>query len=562
MSEPTSSNFIQEIIQEDLKGNFARKSLLFRFPPEPNGHLHIGHAKAICLNFGLGAIYKAPVNLRFDDTNPSKEEQAYVDSIKKDIHWLGFRSSKECYTSDYFEKLYHWAQKLIQKGKAYVDEQTQQEIISQRKTPFEKGMESPYRERPIQESLELFEDMRLGKFKEGDCVLRAKIDMSAPNMHLRDPVMYRILKKPHHRTGKQWCIYPTYDWAHGQSDYIEQVSHSLCSLEFDNHRPLYNWYLDQICEKGRIRPKQHEFARLNLSYTVMSKRKLQRLIEEKAVKNWDDPRMPTISGLRRRGYTPKAIRDFCQRAGIAKRENVIELSLLEFSIREELNKIAPRVMAVLNPVKLIIENYPEDQTEWLEAENNPEDLKATMRKVPFSRMLYIEREDFMETATGKFFRLSIGGEVRLKNAYIIKGVGVLKNDDGQIIEIHAQYDPKSRSGSGTKESLRKVKGTLHWVSAFHAIDIEARLYGQLFLEPAPETSKEKDFMNCLNPDSLKIVKGYAEPSLEKAREGQSFQFQRMGYFCVDKESSGERIIFNRTVTLKDGWSQKSKNVPK
>ncbi|WP_103327741.1 glutamine--tRNA ligase/YqeY domain fusion protein [Bacteroidetes bacterium endosymbiont of Geopemphigus sp.] len=562
MSDHTFSNFIEEIIENDLKGDFIREHLRFRFPPEPNGHLHIGHAKAICLNFGLSEYYRTPVNLRFDDTNPAKEEQTYVESIKKDIQWLGFRWNKECYTSDYFEQLYHWAQELIQEGKAYIDEQTQEEIIAQRKTPFESGIESLYRERPTQESLELFENMRSGKFEEGYCVLRAKIDMKAPNMNLRDPVMYRILKKAHQRTGKQWCIYPTYDWAHGQSDYIEQISHSLCSLEFDNHRPLYDWYLDQICKQGRIRPKQREFARLNLSHTIMSKRKLQRLIQEKTVTAWDDPRMPTLSGLRRRGYTAEAIRNFCQRIGIAKRENVIEVSLLEFSIREQLNKITPRVMAVLDPVKLIIENYPESQTEWLEAENNPEDPKAGARKIPFSKILYIEREDFMEIAPKKFFRLSIGSEIRLKNAYIIKGSGVLKDDDGKIIEIYAQYDPESRSGSGTEESLRKVKGTLHWVSAAHSIDIEARLYDQLFLVPAPEACKEEDFMNFMNPDSLKIVKGYGELSLKKAREGERFQFQRTGYFCVDRESSGERIVFNRTVTLKDSWAKENKNGPK
>lgn len=537
-----SINFIEEIIQEDLNKGFPKEKLRFRFPPEPNGHLHIGHAKAICLNFGLSK--KAFVNLRFDDTNPTKEENIYVNAIKNDIQWLGFFWDKECYASDCFEQLYKWALQLIQEGKAYIDEQTQEIILKQRKTPFEPGIDSPYRNRPMEESLVLFKNMKSGKFEEGHCVLRAKIDMKSPNMNLRDPIMYRILKVTHHRTKNKWNIYPTYDWAHGQSDFIEKVSHSLCSLEFENHRPLYEWYLNNIRKKEI--PKQIEFARLNLSYTIMSKRKLHILIQEGFVEGWDDPRMPTLSGLRRRGYTPESILDFCQRIGISKRDNVINISLLEFSIREQLNKIATRVMAVLNPIKLVIENYPSDKTEWFQAENNPEDQKAGKRKIPFSKILYIEREDFMEIAPKNFYRLSIGKEVRLKNAYIIKGTGLLKDSTGNIIEIRAYYDPKSQSGSVS----RKIKGTLHWVAASHAIEIEARLYERLFSVEAPYA--KKDFISFFNHHSLKIVHGYGEPFLKKVQPGELFQLQRIGYFCVDTNSYKERLIFNRTVMLRSG----------
>jgi len=553
-----SLNFIEQIIEEDLANGFPREKLRFRFPPEPNGYLHIGHAKSICLNFGLGEKYDAPVNLRFDDTNPEKEDPEFVEAIKKDIQWLGFQWDKELYASDYFEQLYQWAEMLIKRGLAYVDDQPQEVINAQRKSPAEPGIESPYRNRSVEENLDLFRRMRAGEFEEGSRVLRAKIDMNSPNMHMRDPIMYRIKKVPHHRTGDKWKIYPTYDWTHGQSDYIEQVSHSLCTLEFLPHRELYDWFLDQIYEPGKVRPKQREFARLNLSYTVMSKRKLARLVEEGYVKGWDDPRMPTISGLRRRGYTPESIRDFSDRVGVAKRDNLIDIALLEFSVRDHLNKIAPRRMAVLNPVKLIIDNYPEGKTEWLKAENNPEDPSAGYREIPFSRELYIEREDFKEEANRKFFRLTLGKEVRLKNAYIIKGEYVVKDDEGNITEIHATYDPKSKSGSGTPESRRKVKGTLHWVSAPHAKTAEVRLYDRLFTVEQPDADPNKDFTEFINPDSLKTVKAFIEPSLAEARPGERFQFQRLGYFIADPESRPGAPVFNRTVTLKDTWAKLQK----
>ena len=553
-----SLNFIEQIIEEDLANGFPREKLRFRFPPEPNGYLHIGHAKSICLNFGLGEKYDAPVNLRFDDTNPEKEDPEFVEAIKKDIQWLGFQWDKELYASDYFEQLYQWAEMLIKHGLAYVDDQPQEVINAQRKSPAEPGIESPYRNRSVEENLDLFRRMRAGEFEEGSRVLRAKIDMNSPNMHMRDPIMYRIKKVPHHRTGDKWKIYPTYDWTHGQSDYIEQVSHSLCTLEFLPHRELYDWFLDQIYEPGKVRPKQREFARLNLSYTVMSKRKLARLVEEGYVKGWDDPRMPTISGLRRRGYTPESIRDFSDRVGVAKRDNLIDIALLEFSVRDHLNKIAPRRMAVLNPVKLIIDNYPEGKTEWLKAENNPEDPSAGYREIPFSRELYIEREDFKEEANRKFFRLTLGKEVRLKNAYIIKGEYVVKDDEGNITEIHATYDPKSKSGSGTPESRRKVKGTLHWVSAPHAKTAEVRLYDRLFTVEQPDADPNKDFTEFINPDSLKTVKAFIEPSLAEARPGERFQFQRLGYFIADPESRPGAPVFNRTVTLKDTWAKLQK----
>ena len=523
--EKKSLNFIEQIIEEDLANGLSRDQLRFRFPPEPNGYLHIGHTKAICINFGLGEKYGAPVNLRFDDTNPEKEEQEFVDSIKTDIDWLGFTYDKELYASDYFDQLYSWAVHMIKDDKAYVDEQPSEEITAQRKNPFEEGIDSPFRDRPAAESLALFEKMKNGEFEEGSMSLRAKIDMKSPNMNMRDPVMYRILKRPHHRTGEKWKIYPMYDWAHGESDYIEQISHSLCSLEFENHRPLYDWYLDQVYEGNQVRNKQREFARMNVSYMITSKRKLQRLVAEKAVTGWDDARMPTISGMRRLGFTAKAIRNFIDQVGVAKRENLIDIQLLEHFVREDLNKISTRVMAVINPVKLIIENYPEGQEELLDTENNPEDENAGTRTVPFSRELFIEREDFQEEANKKFFRLKLGGEVRLKSAYIIKAERVEKDTEGNITTIFASYDSKSKSGSGTEESLRKVKGTLHWVSAQNALPVEVRLYDRLFTTPQPDAEKETDFIEFINPESLKIVQGFAEPSLQYAEIGHPYQFQ-------------------------------------
>lgn len=551
--ERKSLNFIEQIIEEDLSKGLKPDQLRFRFPPEPNGYLHIGHTKAICINFGLGEKYNAPVNLRFDDTNPEKEEQEFVDSIKEDVAWLGFKWDKEVYASDYFDQLYDWSVQMIKDGKAYVDEQPSEVITEQRKNPTEDGIESPYRNRPVEESLDLFERMKNGEFEEGSMSLRAKIDMTSPNMNMRDPVMYRILKRPHHRTGDKWKIYPMYDWAHGESDYIEQISHSLCSLEFENHRPLYDWYLDQVYDGQKLRNKQREFARMNVSYMITSKRKLQRLVAEGFVTGWDDPRMPTVSGLRRKGYTPASIRNFIERVGVAKRENLIDIQLLEFFVREDLNKIAKRVMAVINPVKLVIENYPEDKEEWLETENNPEDENAGTRQIPFSRELYIEREDFMEEAPKKFFRLSPGNEVRLKSAYIIKANRVEKDENGEITTIYATYDEKSRSGSGTEESLRKVKGTLHWVSAKHAVPVEVRIYERLFTVEQPDAEKEADFTEFINPDSLKVVQGFAEPALKDAGIGEPLQFQRIGYFTKDKDSTDDKMVFNRTVTLKDGY---------
>ena len=546
-------NFIEQIIEEDLANGLSRDKIRFRFPPEPNGYLHIGHTKAICINFGLGEKYNAPVNLRFDDTNPEKEEQEFVDSIKKDVAWLGFEWDKELYASDYFQQLYDWAVQMIKDGKAYIDEQSSEVITEQRKNPAEPGIESPFRNRPIEESLNLFERMKNGEFEEGTMSLRAKIDMTSPNMNMRDPVMYRILKRPHHRTGTTWKIYPMYDWAHGESDYIEQISHSLCSLEFENHRPLYDWYLDQVYTEGTIRNKQREFARMNVTYMITSKRKLQRLVAEGVVTGWDDPRMPTISGMRRLGYTPKAIKKFIERVGVAKRENLINIQLLEFFVREDLNKISTRVMSVVNPVKLIIENYPENTEEWLETENNPEDENAGTRQIPFSRELYIERDDFMEEAPKKFFRLTLGGEVRLKSAYIIKAERVEKDENGDITTIYATYDKDSKSGSGTEASMRKVKGTLHWVSAQHALPVEVRTYNRLFTTEQPDAEKETDFMEYINPESLQVSKAFAEPSLKNAKVGDHYQFQRIGYYTLDEDSSDEKLIFNRTVTLKDSY---------
>ena len=550
-----SLNFIEQIIEEDLKAGMDKNTLRFRFPPEPNGHLHIGHASSICLNFGLGLKYNAPVNLRFDDTNPSKEEQEYVDAIKRDVEWLGYKWDSECYASDYFQQLYDWAVELVKSGKAYVDSQSSEEIARQKGTPTQAGTASPYRNRSVEENLDLFERMKNGEFQEGEHILRAKIDMSSPNMLMRDPIMYRVVNANHHRTGDKWHIYPMYDWAHGESDYVEQITHSLCTLEFLPHRELYDWFLDQIIEDGKIRPKQREFARRNLSHTVVSKRKLSQLVSEGHVTGWDDPRMSTISGMRRRGYTPEAIKNFADTIGIAKRTNLIDVSLLEYCVREDLNKKVNRVMAVLDPVKLIIDNYPEDKEEWLDAENNPEVEEMTYRKVPFAKELYIEREDFLENASRKFFRLTIGKEVRLKNAYIIKGESVVKDADGNITEIHATYDPESKSGSGTEASKRKVKGTIHWVSATHAIEAEVRLYDRLFTHENPDGNKEIDFKEYINPDSLQIITAFVEPSLQTAMPEDKLQFQRIGYFAVDKDSTADKLVFNKTVGLRDTWAK-------
>ena len=557
-TEEKSLNFIEQIIEEDMKNGLPQDKLRFRFPPEPNGYLHIGHASSIALNFGLGIDYKAPVNLRFDDTNPAKEEQEFVDAIKRDVQWLGYEWAEERYASDYFQQLYDWTIEFIKKGKAYVDSQTSEAMAEQKGTPSSPGTDSPFRNRSVSENLDLFERMKKGEFPEGTHILRAKIDMKSTNMLMRDPIMYRILHKHHHRTGDNWCIYPMYDWAHGESDYLEQISHSFCTLEFLPHRELYDWFLDQIYDEKSVRPKQREFARRNLSHTVVSKRKLLQLVKENHVNGWDDPRMSTISGLRRRGYTPTAIRNFANTTGIAKRDNLIDVSVLEFCIREDLNKTVPRVMAVLDPVKLMITNYPDGKEEWLEAENNPEDEKAGFRKVPFSNELYIEREDFMEDAPSKFFRLSIGKEVRLKNAYIIKGEAVIKDSDGNITEIHATYDTDSLSGSGSEASQRKVSGTLHWVSVAHAIEAEVRLYDRLFTDEAPDSHKEKDFLEFVNPDSLKIITGFVEPGLKEVKNEDKFQFQRLGYFTVDKDSTSDRLVFNKTVGLKDAWEEKGK----
>ncbi|WP_445714488.1 glutamine--tRNA ligase/YqeY domain fusion protein [Flavobacterium sp.] len=558
-TEEKSLNFIEQIIEEDLKNGLSADKLRFRFPPEPNGYLHVGHASAICLNFGLGIDYNAPVNLRFDDTNPSKEEQEYVDAIKRDVEWLGFKWDKECYASDYFQQLYDWAVELIKKDKAYVDSQTSEEMAKQKGTPTTPGTDSPYRNRSIEENLDLFTRMKNGEFEKGTHVLRAKISMGANNMLMRDPIIYRIMHAHHHRTGNDWCIYPMYDWAHGESDYLEQISHSFCTLEFLPHRELYDWFLNQIYDETKVRPKQREFARRNLSHTVVSKRKLLQLVEEKHVTGWDDPRMSTISGMRRRGYTPASIRNFAKTIGIAKRDNLIDVSLLEFCVREDLNKIAPRVMAVLDPVKLVITNYPEGQEEWLEAENNPEEEVMTYRKVPFSKELYMEREDFQEEAHKKFFRLTLGTEVRLKNAYIIKGESVVKDENGNITEIHATYDVDSKSGSGTEASQRKVKGTIHWVSIPHAKEAEVRIYDRLFTNESPDKDKEVDFKEFINPNSLKVITGYVEPSLVTSKELDHFQFQRLGYFCVDRDSTPEKLVFNKTVGLRDTWAKISES---
>ncbi len=552
-------NFIEHIVEEDLNSGVSQKILRFRFPPEPNGYLHIGHASSICLNFGLGERYDAPVNLRFDDTNPAREEEEYVQAIKSDVEWLGYQWDNECYASDYFEELHGWAVDFIKSGKAYVDSQTSEAMAEQKGTPTEPGRPSPFRSRSVQENMELFEGMKNGEYEEGSHVLRAKIDMSAANMLMRDPIMYRILNRAHHRTNTDWCIYPMYDWAHGQSDYIEQVTHSLCTLEFASHRELYDWFLDQIYEPGKVRPKQREFARRNLSHTIVSKRKLLQLVEDEVVSGWDDPRMPTISGMRRRGYTPLSIRNFAETIGIAKRENVVDMALLEFHVREHLNKMAPRVMVVLDPVRLVITNYPAGKEEWLEAENNPEDENAGSRLVPFSRELYIEAEDFREEANRKYFRLRPGGEVRLKNGYIIKAETIIKDTDGNIEEIQCTYDPNSRSGSGSMESLRKVKGTLHWVSINHAAQVEVRLYDRLFTDATPDAYKDRDFMDYFNPESIKVTVGHAEPYISTMVAGDIVQFQRLGYFCMDPDSQQENPVFNRTVPLRDTWEKMSED---
>jgi glutaminyl-tRNA synthetase len=554
-NEKRSLNFIESIIEEDLHNNKNEGRIHLRFPPEPNGYLHIGHAKSICLNFGLSESYNGLCNLRFDDTNPEKEDVEYVDSIKEDIKWLGFEwNDKPYYTSNYFGQLYQWAVKLIKDGKAYVDDQQQALISEQRGVPTRPGVESPGRKRSIEENLRLFEEMKTGLHPDGAMVLRAKVDMASPNMHMRDPIMYRILHEEHHNTGNEWNIYPMYDWAHGQSDFIEGITHSVCTLEFEVHRPLYDWFLDQIVEGG-YRPRQIEFARLNLSYTVMSKRKLLQLVNENYVNGWDDPRMPTISGLRRRGYTPESIRAFADRIGVAKRDNVIDVGLLEFSVREHLNQIAPRVFGVLNPVKVIITNYPEDKVEEMELINNPEDPDAGSRIVPFTRELYIEREDFMEDPPKKFFRMGPGREVRLKGGYIVKCEDFKKDKDGTISEIYCTYDPNTKSGSDT--SGKKVKGTLHWVSASHSFDAEVRLYDRLFKDEDPASEMDRGFEEILNPDSLKVLTNCKlEPSLKDAQIGDKFQFQRLGYFCVDKDSTTEKMVFNRTVPLRDSWGKK------
>ncbi|MFA5573741.1 MAG: glutamine--tRNA ligase/YqeY domain fusion protein [Brumimicrobium sp.] len=555
MENTKGSNFLEQIIEADLRDGFPKENLKFRFPPEPNGYLHLGHASSINLNFGMGLKYNAPVNLRFDDTNPITEEDEYVIAIKKDIKWLGFEWAEECYASDYFDQLYEWAKQMIKNGDAYVDSQTSEEIAKQKGSPTTPGVNSPYRNRSVEENITLFEQMKNGETPEGKHVLRAKIDMTHTNMHMRDPIMYRSLHKPHHRTGDNWKIYPMYDWAHGQSDYIEKISHSFCTLEFLPHRELYNWFLEKVNPENNPQPKQREFARRNISYNVVSKRKLLKLVEGGTVAGWDDPRMPTISGLRRRGYSPASIRNFADSIGIGKRDNVVDMSHLEFFVREDLNKTSPRVMAVIDPVKIVIDNYDKDE-EWLEAENNPEDKTSGNRKVPFSKELYIEREDFKEEANNKFFRLKLGKEVRLKNAYIIKAESVEKDSDGNITVIHCSYDPLSRSGSGTEESKRKVKGTLHWVSAKHAVEAEVRLYDRLFIEESPDTDKDKDFLEFLNPNSLEIIKGFVEPSLKDAKPLDRFQFQRIGYFCVDLDSTQDNLIFNRTVGLRDSWAKK------
>ena len=545
-----NENFLELIIRKDLDNGLNKNDLKFRFPPEPNGYLHIGHAKSICLNFGLGKIFSAPVNLRFDDTNPEKESIEYINSIKKDIKWLGFEWNSECYASDYFDQLYKWAINLIEKDKAYVDFQDQEIISDQRGVPTSPGVKSPYRDKSIEENLIQFQKMKSGDYNPGDCVLRAKIDMASPNMHMRDPVLYRVMKTAHHRTNEKWKIYPTYDWAHGQSDFIEQVSHSFCTLEFEVHRELYEWFLQNIDTKKSLIPKQREFARLNLSYTIMSKRKLSELVDSGLVKGWDDPRMPTISGLRRRGIPPKAILNFCEKVGVSKRENIIDYALLDFCTREILNKISYRLMVVFDPIELVITNYDENQSETLLAENNPEDKTYGNRKISFSKNILIEKEDFKEEANSKFFRLTLGKEVRLKNAYIIKGESVEKDDKGNIKKIFCTYDQKSKSGSGSPESLRKVKGTIHWVDKNNCEKISVDVYDKLFKIESPDENPDNDFKTYINENSSNNFENvYAESNINNVDFDKYYQFQRKGYFKLDNKSSDKKFI--RTVTLRD-----------
>ncbi|MCF8365756.1 MAG: glutamine--tRNA ligase/YqeY domain fusion protein [Bacteroidales bacterium] len=555
-----SINFIEAIINEELKQGKNGGRVHTRFPPEPNGYLHIGHAKSILLNYGIAQKYNGKFNLRFDDTNPTREEQEYVDSILDDVKWLGADwEDRLFFASDYFDQLYLWAEEIIKNGKAYVDDQSSEEIAAQKGTPVKPGDESPYRNRSVEENLDLFRRMKAGEFKNGEKVLRAKIDMAHPNMHLRDPLMYRIIHAHHHRTGDKWCIYPMYDWAHGESDFLEGITHSICTLEFEVHRPLYNWFVDQI-QTTDYRPRQIEFARLNITYTVMSKRRLLELVSEKYVQGWDDPRMPTISGLRRRGYTPEALKLFAEKVGVAKRDNVIDVALLEHSIREDLNKKAARVMAVLDPVKVIIQNFPANHIDMVTLENNPEDQDAGSREVPFTREVYIERDDFMVEPPKKFFRMAPGNEVRLKGAYIVKCVDFkLDEQTGEVVEIYCTYDPDSRSGM--EGSQRKVKGTLHWVSASEAVNATIRLFDRLFKTEDPsDVAEGEDYKSNLNPDSLKVLENCKlEPGLREAKPGDKFQFQRLGYFCVDKESQADNLIFNRTVPLRDSWTKQSKS---
>ncbi|WP_297447588.1 glutamine--tRNA ligase/YqeY domain fusion protein [uncultured Alistipes sp.] len=548
-SAERSLNFLEEIIENSIAAGDGRVQT--RFPPEPNGYLHIGHAKSICLNFGLAKKYGGKCNLRFDDTNPVKEDVEYVDSIKEDVRWLGFEWAGEHYASDYFEQLYLWAVELIKKGLAYVDDQSQEEIRLSRGTVTVPGRESPWRNRSVEENLDLFARMKAGEFADGEKVLRAKIDMAHPNMLLRDPIMYRILHAEHHRTGNTWCIYPMYDYAHGESDSIERITHSICTLEFDVHRPLYDWFIEKL---GIFPSHQYEFARLNLTYTMMSKRKLLQLVQEKVVMGWDDPRMPTICALRRRGYTPESVRMFADKVGVAKRDNVIDLGLLEFCVREDLNRRAERRMAVLDPIRVVITNYPEGKTETVECVNNPEDESAGKRAVPFGRELYIERSDFMENPPKKYYRLSPGGEVRLRYAYLVRCDEVVKDADGRVVELRCTYDPES--GGGKSSDGRKVKGVIHWVSVPTAVPAEVRLFDRLFTRESLDDLEEgKTFVDYLNPDSLRTVTGYLEPSLGEAAVGERFQFERLGYFCKDKDSSADKPVFNRTVTLKDSWAK-------
>ena len=552
--EKKSLNFIEAIVEEDLRTGRDEGRIHTRFPPEPNGYLHIGHAKAICLDFGIAEKYGGECNLRFDDTNPTKEDVEYVDSIKEDIKWLGFDwADREYYASDQFQKLYDFAGELIKKELAYVDDQSSEDMAAQKGTPTEPGADSPYRNRSVEENLDLFKRMNAGEFPEGSRVLRAKIDMASPNMHMRDPVIYRILFTPHHRTGETWKVYPMYDFAHGQTDYFEGVTHSLCTLEFEVHRPLYDWLVEQLKEND-YRPRQTEFNRLNLSYTVLSKRLLLELVQKGHVNGWDDPRMPTLTGLRRRGYTSDSIRNFNDSIGYTKVMANNDVGLLEFAVREDLNKKAPRVMAVLNPLKLIITNYPEDKTEEMETINNPEDESMGSRTIPFSREIYIEREDFMEDPPRKFFRLGPGREVRLKSAFFIKCEDYKKDEEGNVVEVYCTYDEATRSGG--PEAGRKVKGTLHWVSAKHAVEAEVRLYDRLFSDPEPAGHKDKSPVDFLNPDSLKVITAYVEPSLKEAKPLDHFQFQRLGYFNVDPDTTSEKLVFNRTVPLRDNWSKR------